>query len=289
MKTKKLFHTRQLVILGLMTALVLIFSLTPIGSIPVGPLSITLNVIPVAITAVALGPVGGAVMGGIFGLFSFLQCFGVGVPSAMGEILVNINPFLAFVQRFVPRALDGFLVGLIFKGISSLRSLKSYYIITGIVSALFGFALFMSGTLLLNFTTDENGKKKMSDAMSDFIGTPSLFVPVCLFVSLLAFGVGYLIVTSKKLSQRQVACAITGFCTALLNTVFFMTALVALFGDTEYMQGLMGGKNVFMFIITFVGINALFEMITTTVITAAVGAALFKSRLIPEARQAAKD
>lgn len=286
MKTKKLFNTRQLVILGLMTALVLIFSLTPIGSIPIGPLSITLNVIPVAIAAVAVGPIGGAFVGGVFGLFSFLQCFGVGVPSTMGEILVNISPFKAFIQRFIPRLLDGLLVGFIFKGIFSLKNVKSYYTVTGIVSALFGFGLFMSGMLLLNY--DKEGKYKMNDAMREFIGTPSLFVFACVFIAIICFAVGYLIVSSKKLSQTQVACAVTGFCTALLNTVFFMSALVILFGDTEYMQGLMDGKNVLVFIVTFVGVNALFEMITTTIITAAVGTALFKAKLIPAAKKAAE-
>ena len=70
MKTKSIFGTRQLVIMGLMTALVIIFSMTPIGSIPVNPeLSITLNVIPIAIAAVACGPIGGAIVGGIFGIF----------------------------------------------------------------------------------------------------------------------------------------------------------------------------------------------------------------------------
>ena len=280
MKTnsRKLFNTRQLVVLGLMTALVLIFSLTPIGSIPIGPLSITLNVIPVAIAAVALGPVGGAIMGGIFGIFSFLQCFGIGVPSTMGEILVNISPFSAFVQRFVPRLLDGLLVGFIFKGVSALKNVRSYYIVTGIVSALVGFALFMSGMMLLNY--DKDGKYKMNDQMREFIGTPSMFIYTCIFVALISFFIGYLIVSSKKLTQTQVACAVTGFCTALLNTVFFMSALVILFGDTEYMQGLIDGRNILLFVVTFVGVNALFEMITTTVITAAVGSALFKAKLI---------
>ena len=97
-------NVRALTILALMTALVVIFSFTPIGSIPIGPLVITLNTIPVAIAAIALGPKGGAIMGGIFGLLSFLQCIGIGVPSGMGAILFGINPFLAFVQRFVPRS-----------------------------------------------------------------------------------------------------------------------------------------------------------------------------------------
>ena len=52
--TKKL-DVRSLAILGLMTALLIVFSFTPIGTIPIGPLSITLNIIPIAIAAVALG------------------------------------------------------------------------------------------------------------------------------------------------------------------------------------------------------------------------------------------
>ena len=199
-KTK--WNTKQLVILGLLTALTMIFSFTPIGSIPVGPLVITLNVIPIALAAVAAGPIGGLVIGSVFGLISFLQCFGIGVPSGMGAILADINPFLAFVQRFVPRALDGFLVGLIFKGVS-------------------------------------------------------------------------------KLTNSYVACAVTGFFSAFLNTALFMTALVVLYGNTEYVQGLMGGKNILVFICTFVGVNAVCEMLAATIVTGAVGAALCKAKLIP--------
>ena len=193
--------TKSMVLLGLLTAVVAVFSLTPIGSIPIGPLVITLNVIPVAIAAIALGPIGGAIMGAIFGIFSFLQCFGIGVPSGMGAILVDINLPLAFIQRFVPRVLDGFLAGLIFTGVA-------------------------------------------------------------------------------KATDVRVSCFVTGFCTALMNTAFFMLALVFLFGNTEYVQGLMKGKSVLPFIISFVGINAVCEMITATIITGAVGFALYKAKLI---------
>lgn len=111
-------NTKKIVILGLMTALLLLFSFTPIGTIPVGPLSITLNIIPIAIAAIALGPTGGLVIGSVFGILSFLQCFGIGIPSGMGATLFSINPLLAFIQRFVPRALDGLLIGQIHKGLS---------------------------------------------------------------------------------------------------------------------------------------------------------------------------
>ncbi len=284
MKTK--FDTRSLVLLGLLTAVVFVFSFTPIGSIPVGPLVITLNVIPVAVGAIALGPVGGLIMGSVFGLFSFLQCFGIGITSSMGAILADIDPFLAFVQRFVPRALDGFLAGCIFRSISKVKSLKAYYIITGIISALFGLALFLSLMLLISY--DKKGKYSMSEEMYALMSSKGLIAYICLFVSILCFVIGYMIISSKKLTQIQAACSITGFCTALMNTIFFMTALVVLFGNTEYMKEKIDGRNILVFVITFVGINALFEMVVSTVITGAVGSALHRSKLIKTSLQSPK-
>lgn len=203
MNTKK-FNTSQLVILGLMTAILLLMAYTPLGYLNIGPLAITFNVIPVAISAITLGPVGGAIAGAVFGMTSFLQCIGVGGTSAMGAILFDINPVLAFIQRFIPRLMDGLLLGFIFKGV-------------------------------------------------------------------------------RKVSNVSAACMITGFCSAFLNTVFFMTALVLLFGNSAYMQELMGGKNIIAFICGFVGINAVFEMIASTIITGAVGMALYKARFVPAA------
>ena len=193
-------RTRTMVTLGLIGGILLLMAYTPLGYLNIGPLAITLNVIPVAIAAIALGPKGGAAAGAIFGMTSFLQCIGVGGTSAMGAMLFGINPVLAFIQRFVPRVLDGFLLGYIFR-----------------------------------------------------------------FV--------------RKHTNGYVSCVVTGFFSAFLNTLFFMSSLVLLFGNTQYMQDLIGGRNVIVFICAFVGINAVFEMIASSVITGAVGSALIKARL----------
>lgn len=203
---KQKLSTSQLTILGLMTALLVLMSCTPLGYLNIGPLAITLNVIPVAISAIVLGSFGGGVAGAVFGLTSFLQCMGIGGTSAMGMLLFEINPVLAFIQRFVPRVLDGILIGYVFNG-------------------------------------------------------------------------------ARKRTNIYAACAITGFCSAFFNTVLFMLALVLLYGNTEYVQGLMGGQNVIVFICTFVGVNAVFEMIASTVLTGAVGAALYRARYIPGLKQ----
>ena len=45
---------KRLVLMGLLTAVLLIMSYTPLGYMYIGPLAITLNVIPVAVAAISL-------------------------------------------------------------------------------------------------------------------------------------------------------------------------------------------------------------------------------------------
>ena len=134
MKNNK-FTTAQLTLLGLMAAILLLMAYTPLGYLNIGPLAISFNVIPVAISAVVLGPVGGAVAGAIFGLTSFLQCIGVGGSSAMGVVLFGINPVFAFIQRFIPRLLDGICLGYIFKGMRKVSNIYVACAVTGFFSA----------------------------------------------------------------------------------------------------------------------------------------------------------
>ena len=202
MKSKN--NIKSLALLGLMSAILVLMAYTPLGYLNIGPLAVTFNTIPVAITAVAMGPLGGTIAGGIFGLTSFLQCFG---GSALGTALFGISPVLTVIQCFVPRILDGFLIGAI------------------------------SVTL------------------------------------------------RKHCSSSLLNCSVTGFCSAFFNTLFYMSSLILLFGKTElimnYRETLAPGKNVFLFLCAFVGIHAVAAMISSTVITGAVGTALAKAKLIP--------
>ena len=51
MKTKKKFTTSQLTVLGLMSGVLLLMAYTPLGYLNIGPLAISFNVIPVAVSA----------------------------------------------------------------------------------------------------------------------------------------------------------------------------------------------------------------------------------------------
>ena len=200
MKHKRL-DTKRMVLLAMLSGILLVMSFTPLGYLNIGPLAISLNMIPVAIAAVALGPSGGAFLGAMFGITSCMQCVGIGGTSAMGMVLFEINPLLTIIQRFVPRLLAGWLAGLTYRGL-------------------------------------------------------------------------------RKITGVGLASSITGYCAALLNTVLFMFALVFLFGQTQYLQEMIGGRNIIVFICTFVGINAVIEMIAATLAVGAVCKALEKTRLI---------
>ncbi len=146
----KKLSTKQLVILGLLAAIVLIMSTTPLGTLPIGPLSITLNMIPIAIAAIAVGPIGGLIIGFVFGMFSFLQAIGMIMPSGLGMLTFAISPFLTFVQRVGSRALVGFLLGLIFKGVKKMTNSVTGFFVTGFCAAVLNFIFFM-GLLVLCF------------------------------------------------------------------------------------------------------------------------------------------
>ena len=72
MKSKTNFKTERLVQTALLVAIILLMAFTPIGYIKTLGLEITLIVVPVTIGAIALGAVGGALLGGVFGVTSFI-------------------------------------------------------------------------------------------------------------------------------------------------------------------------------------------------------------------------
>ena len=104
----KKFTTSQITLLGLMIAILLLMAYTPLGYLNIGPLAITFNIIPVAISAITMGPVGGAIAGAVFGLTSFGQCIGIGGTSLMG-VTESIHSWRLFRDLFQDWLTDFFL------------------------------------------------------------------------------------------------------------------------------------------------------------------------------------
>ncbi|TAH74929.1 MAG: ECF transporter S component [Anaerolineaceae bacterium] len=133
--------------LALFTAIILLLAFTPIGFIklPYG-LSITVIGIPVIIGAITLGPVGGAILGAVFGLSSFAQAFGL---EPFGTMLFSINPVGTFITTMIPRILMGWLTGLISQGLKKVDKTKWVsYLITSIAGSVLNTVLFMTSLMI---------------------------------------------------------------------------------------------------------------------------------------------
>lgn len=147
-KTKTIW----LVQIAMLTAIILLLAFTPLGYIRTGGLEITLIVIPVAVGAVILGPVGGLVLGAVFGITSFIQCFGM---SAFGSVLLSISPAKTFVTCVVTRTLMGWLTGVIYQGmkkVSHNRSLNT--VVANLCCPLMNTLFFMSCIVIFFYQTD---------------------------------------------------------------------------------------------------------------------------------------
>ena len=105
-------NVRWLTQLALLVAILLVLNYTPLGYLQIGPLSASLLTVPVAIGAMTMGPMAGAILGGVFGATSFIQM--VEGKSAMGAALFQVSPVGSFVVSFVARVLMGLCAGLIF-------------------------------------------------------------------------------------------------------------------------------------------------------------------------------
>ena len=88
--------THRLVQLALLVAVELVMTYTPLGYLHVGPLSITFLMVPVVLGSILAGPSAGALLGGVFGLTSFAQCFGA---EAFGCLLYTSNEWLLLSQH----------------------------------------------------------------------------------------------------------------------------------------------------------------------------------------------
>ena len=133
----------RMTLLAMLVAILIVLAYVNIP-MPMG-LSITFNMIPVAIAAIAMGLPGGMIVGGAFGLISFLQCFGIFGTSALGAALVNISPVLMFVQRFVSRLMVGVIAALVYRGMCKTKApLYVRGAVTGFSAAFFNTLFFMS-------------------------------------------------------------------------------------------------------------------------------------------------
>lgn len=194
------FSAKRMSTLALLIAVILVMSFTPLGFLQIGPLSMSLLTIPVAIGAIVMGPKDGLILGLVFGLTSLFNA--MSGASAMGAAMFSISPLGTFVVCVVARILVGLLTGLVYQALHRINR-----------------------------------------------------------------------------ERLKINCAISGLLAAFFNTLFFMSALVLIFYQTDYVQGLvdsLGVTNPVSFVILLVGFQGLVEMFLCSLVTCAVSIPLFK-------------
>ena len=170
---KKLITMVETALLG---AIIVVMAFTPLGYLKTATgLEITFIMIPVVIGAATVGPSAGAILGGVFGITSFIQCFGM---SAFGSTLMGINPVLTFLVCVPTRILAGFISGLVFKAIGKKGKEKLGATAASLAGPLLNTFFFMS-TLILCF-----GKTEYILGIKEAMGATNVLSFVALFVGL---------------------------------------------------------------------------------------------------------
>ncbi|KAB7668868.1 ECF transporter S component [Bacillus sp. B1-b2] len=101
--------TYRLALLGMLTAIIIIQTFIPfLGYIPIGLLSITIIQITVIIAAIVLGPRDGAIIGGVWGMITFIRAFTF--PTSALAPIIFTNPLISVF----PRVMIGIVAGLLF-------------------------------------------------------------------------------------------------------------------------------------------------------------------------------
>ena len=135
--------------LALLVAIELVMKAIGLGSVPVGPLYMSFLTLPIAVGAIAMGPVAGAVLGGVFGAVSFYDA--VTGASAMTGALFQVSPLHTFILCVVTRTLMGLCVGLVFQALRGLDKKGGWSYLVSALCAPGLNTLFFMGYIVLAF------------------------------------------------------------------------------------------------------------------------------------------
>lgn len=146
--------TQYMTFMAMFLAIEIILVVTPLGYIPIGPLSATTMHIPVIIAGITLGKKAGAQLGFVFGLTSLIRatlqptitsfCFSPFVT--VGNISGDWHSVLI---ALVPRILLGYLAGLIFELLKDkFKNENIAAIVSALVGALTNTVLVLGGIYL---------------------------------------------------------------------------------------------------------------------------------------------
>ena len=152
--------TKQITTVGMLSAITIVMGLTGFGFIPFPTIKATIMHLPVIAGAILEGPVVGAFVGLIFGLFSIYQ--NLTAPSVLSPAL--INPLVSVL----PRILIGITSYYAYKAVRS-KSMSLKIGVGAVVGSLTNTLLVMSMIILLYGNTYAKAKNIDPSSVAKFI------------------------------------------------------------------------------------------------------------------------
>ena len=143
MKRAYKINTKNIVYFAVLLALVVVLQF--VGSyIKIGPISISLVLVPIVLGGILLGPIAGMLLGFSFGLITFIAVVtGLDAGSAM---LFAEAPFMVALICFVKAILCGWIPALVYKAISKKHP------VVGAFAPIINTGIFIIGALMINQT-----------------------------------------------------------------------------------------------------------------------------------------
>ena len=174
--------------MALLVAIIILLTFTPLGYITLHFIAATTIQMPVIIGAVMMGPVSGLVLGIAFGLSALCKVLMMPGADPVATLILNANFFLYAFIAIVPRALMGWLSGLLFAGLDKTplkeknRRIASYGI-TGFVGSMLNTVFYLgslwlmaSGFVAEAYAMDISGVGAMVMTVATTAGIPEAVV-----------------------------------------------------------------------------------------------------------------
>ena len=200
-------NTKELVLVALFSAIVLIMAFTPmIGYIPLGFTRATIIHVPVIIASIVMGPKKGAFLGFLFGLTSLIN--NTINPTVTSFVftpffsLGNAEPsWLSLIVCFVPRVLVGVVPYYVRKLTKKLPDVISY-VLAGLFGSLTNTVLVMNLIYILFKESYASAQGKAVEVLYSAIGSVIVIngVPEAIVAAVLTLAIVKAI--SKSLKQK---------------------------------------------------------------------------------------
>ena len=146
----KFFSARNVAILGILIALVIVLQLFA-SAIPMFGITLNFSLIPIAIAGILLGYLGGAIVGFFCGLVVFISMAVLG-GEVFTATLFQAHPVILTIICIGKTTVAGLVSGLIFKFISK-KSVFVAVCVSAVILPIVNTGIYMLGIVLMKDTT----------------------------------------------------------------------------------------------------------------------------------------